>query len=147
MTRKRRPGERVDRDAVVAAILAGLPNDQAAEAAGCSVRTIQRYRLRDDVRADLRAARLARMREHTDRLASILGDGIDKLAEIIRDPAADPRVVVSAVRAVASMHADHEDRHDFAERLDHIERSLRARGFVGPVVESPPAPVPIGARS
>lgn len=114
----------------VAAMLEHPRHEEAAKAAGLSLRTFQRYLARDAVQAEIAIRSLVKLR----RVTAALGRHAERATEVLGQIAAGEISATSArVRACTSIvefslrAIDHEDTQ---ERLREIEQRIATLGYV-----------------
>jgi len=88
----------------IARLLEGATDEAAAEAAGVSRATVQRWKLEDDFRAALNGERRALWAAHTDKLRGLLGKSLDVLGKALDSD--DERLRVQAALKVLASAGD-----------------------------------------
>lgn len=125
--RSARGPKRPAADGIAAAALAnGSTRQEAARAAGLSERTIRRRLGDPDFRALVGDCRARIMADVLSGAAGLAGRAVERLGELVEDD--NPHVALGACRAVLTVAADFGDRAELAERIEALERVLKARG-------------------
>ena len=109
---------------IVAAVASGMTHAAAADAAGCSTRTVRRRVAEPTVRAALDNERRRLTEQVADALAGRSLDAIDRLASIMTD--GNDRDAVSAARVVLDQALRHRDAVWIADRVADAEAAIAA---------------------
>lgn len=110
--------------ALVLAIAEGLTQADAAEAAGVSLRTVQRRQHDPQFRREVVELRSRMLSQTAGRLASKAPAVADALADIALDPQAPIFARISAGIAVMAQNSKYSEIVDLATRLSEVEARL-----------------------
>ncbi|MFI9466808.1 helix-turn-helix domain-containing protein [Streptomyces sp. NPDC052492] len=109
------------RPAAVAALAAGEPVSVAADRAGVSRRTVQRWQTDPTFAAEVRALRSQILDDTAGRLASAAADAVATLATLVNDPEQPGHVRVKAGDVLLRALLPVREHVDIEQRLAAIE--------------------------
>ena len=112
---------------LIATLVTGATQREAAEAAGCSERTVRRRLDNPDFRKALDQARGRLFERVLGRTIHHATMAADILAEIMTDPESRAAVRVSAARALLDSAMRYREVEELARRIEAIEEALEAR--------------------
>lgn len=108
------------------ALAAGGSVDEAAAAAGVTVRTVYRWRTSPDFAGALRAANAEGLRELARLVAASSREAVEYLRAVIADVKAPHGVRIRAAGQLLSVYPRLYELVSLQEQLDDIERRLEA---------------------
>lgn len=106
--------------AAVVALAAGGTHDDAQAAAGCSPRTLRRWRASDAFSRALEAVREETVTDARERLAGAASGAVRVLSQISEDSAQPAAARVSAARVLLTAALD----RDLTDRLTALEEAM-----------------------
>ncbi len=122
-------GEKYERlkDRAVLAVLSHPTLPEAAKAVGVATRTLLRWMQRPDFQEALRTARREALRHALGQLQTAMGEAVETLREVMRDPEAAPGARVSAARTVLESALRAVEVDELDARLAALEAELTRR--------------------
>ena len=111
---------------VIAALVAGLSKQEAAESAGVRPATVSRYLRQPRFRAALREAQDDALGSVTREMTAGASDMLEVLQSVAQDATMPPAVRVRASLGWLAQVWRAVELHDLALRLDELERILAA---------------------
>ena len=96
----------------------------AAQAAGVTLRQVQRWLAQPDFRRELEEAQRALKVDGLRRLLALQGKAIDTLHELLEDELTAPALRLQTAKAVLQAHTALEESVTFEERLQALEERL-----------------------
>ena len=119
-------GEKVSREAAVAALIAQPTIKGAAEECGISEKTLHAWLKEPDFASKVRAAQAEITRATMGRVLSTVGTAIDTLAEVMAYKGAGPGPRVASAKALLEHSLKVYELEAVQQRLDEMERRLHA---------------------
>ena len=117
------PNRRPVDDVLVVQLAAGATHGQAAEAAGCSERTVDRRLTDPEFRARVEQTRAATFARTAALLVDAAAEAVTELARLAREAEAEP-VRVSAIRTLLGLGQQWHDSTSVEARLAALETRL-----------------------
>ena len=118
-----------DESELICSLARGLPHAQAAQAAGVSVRTVQRRASEPAFRAAVADARRALVGEATGRLAIAAERAVATLEDLLGSDADSVRL--GASRAILENVLKFRETEELTERVRQLEQAIESVGLSG----------------
>lgn len=113
----------------VAAYLNSTSTKEAAEQAGVSLSTANRYLAQQDVREAIKHEQRKRIEAVSSGMQGMLGKCARTLEEIIDSPSTSAAIKIQAIQTVFTNARALNEQLDLAERLEAIEAKLEESGL------------------
>ena len=116
---------KVSDEKIIAALLSTTTNAEAAQAAGLSTTQLYNRMRHPDFKEKLAEARARLMEGATAALQARMGEAVDAMTAVMRDPEAPAQTRLNAAEAVLRNSLKLSERSDIAARMDEIEVLLK----------------------
>src|SRR5262245_34525881 len=139
-------GSKLDghQERALAALLSSSSHAEAAQRAGISESTLQRWLREPAFREEYRAARRALLEAAIGRLQSASGDAVQVLQDVLTDPQAGANARIRAACSILDYSVKAVELWDLAERIERLEREQELKGAANGRRTGPPAEAPGG---
>jgi hypothetical protein len=108
----------------VLAVASGASGADAAKLAGTSARTIDRWKAREDFKAEVERCRTRLLERAIGSASALAWEAIETLGAIMRDPENPPASRVSASARLLDNLLKSREASTLSERLDALEHAL-----------------------